>query len=376
MFSQRQNRTHKGIIMDVLVANNELKAKDFLEEIEGKNPLFICTIATTETGKIPGLSAAGANPDFTDFTPPADAELLLLGKCKSIQGVPITPDGIPTPGLITLSALSLAKIPVLVVNGGVKVKPQIPFVDLGGNSGRDIRTGNSVDNVEEVIERAKVLGEQMANTADYLVIGESIPGGTTTALGVLSALGVKAQGKVSSTLPENPHNLKAQVVEAGLIAANQKFGSLKDNPIKAVSCVGDPMMAAMAGLVIGGARQGPVLMAGGTQMTAILAVINALNPESLCNVAIGTTRWVVKDIKSDICGILRQFCEVPVLAADLDFTSSKYPGLRIYETGLVKEGVGAGGSSIAAMAKTNGAVTKDILLKEIQRNYALLMSKK
>ncbi len=62
--------------MDVFTACNEQKGKAFLEEIEGKNPLFICTIATTETGKIPGLSAAGANPDFTDFTPPADAELL------------------------------------------------------------------------------------------------------------------------------------------------------------------------------------------------------------------------------------------------------------------------------------------------------------
>src|SRR4030065_2086848 len=122
--------------LDVLIANNELKAKAFLDEIDGKNPLFICTIATTETAKIPGLSAAGQNPDFTDFTPPADAELLLLGKCKSIQGVPITPDGIPTPALITMSALHLADIPVIVVNGGVKVIPQIPYIDLGGQSGR------------------------------------------------------------------------------------------------------------------------------------------------------------------------------------------------------------------------------------------------
>src|SRR4030066_389459 len=185
--------------MDVLFANNKPKAQDFLNEIEAKNPLFIATIATTETGKIPGLSAAGANPDFTDLTPPADSELLLLGKCKSIQGVPITPDGIPTPGLITMSALHLADIPVVVVNGGVKVKPQIPFMDLGGNSGRDIRSGNSVDNVEEVIERAKLLGENLAKVSDYLVVGESIPGGTSTALGVLSALGVNAQGKVRST---------------------------------------------------------------------------------------------------------------------------------------------------------------------------------
>jgi uncharacterized protein (TIGR00303 family) len=362
--------------MDVLYANNELKAKAFLSEIEDKNPLFICTIATTETGKIPGLSAAGANPDFTDFTPPADAELLLLGKCKSIQGVPITPNGIPTPGLITTSALHLTDIPVLVVNSGVKVKPQIPFVDLGGNSGRDIRTGDAVDNVEEVVERAKIVGEQLAKSADYLVIGESVPGGTTTALGVLSALGVMAEGKVSSTLPLNPHSLKAEVVAAGLKAAKEKFGSLKNNPLKAISCVGDPMMPAMAGLVIGGARQAPVLMAGGTQMTAVLAVINALEPKALCNVAVGTTRWVTKDKSSDICGIVKQFCEVPVLAADLNFGKSKFPGLQIYETGLVKEGVGAGGASIAAMAKSGGAVSREILLKEIERNYALLMGLK
>ncbi len=213
--------------MDVIVANNELKAKAFLSEIEGKKPLFIATIATTETGKIPGLSAAGANPDFTDFTPPADAELLLLGKCKSIRGVPITPEGIPTPALITTSALHLADIPVLVVNGGVKVKPQIPYIDVNGSPGRDIRTGNSVDNVEEVIERAKIVGEQLAKVSDYLVIGESIPGGTTTALGVLTALGIDAHGKVSSTLPLNPHNLKAEVVASGLKAAGEKFGSLR-----------------------------------------------------------------------------------------------------------------------------------------------------
>ena len=362
--------------LDVLIAHNPLKAEAFLDEIDGKNPLFICTIATTETGKISGISAAGANPEFTDYTPPADAELLLLGKCKSIAGVPITPDGIPTPGLITMSAIHLADIPVLIASGGLKVKPQIPFLDFGGNPGRDIRTGNAVDNVAEVIERAKIAGQNLAKAVDYLVIGESIPGGTTTALGVLSALGVKAEGKVSSTLPENPHGLKAETVKAGLKAAGESFGSLANNPVKAISCVGDPMMAAFSGLVIGAASQVPVLMAGGTQMSAILALVNALEPDVLCNVAVGTTRWVAKDKSSDLKGIVTQFCDVPILAADLNFGSSRFPGLRTYETGLVKEGVGAGGASIAAMAKLGGAVTADLLLKEIERNYALLMGLK
>jgi uncharacterized protein (TIGR00303 family) len=275
-----------------------------------------------------------------------------------------------------MSALRLADIPVLIASGGLKVKPQIPFLDLGGSPGRDIRTGNAVDNVAEVIKRAKLAGQHLAKAVDYLVIGESIPGGTTTALGVLSALGVKAEGKVSSTLPENPHSLKAQTVKTGLAAAGESFGSLANNPAKAISCVGDPMMAAFSGLVIGAASQVPVLMAGGTQMSAVLALVNALNSDVLCNVAVGTTRWVAKDKSADLKGIVAQFCDVPILAADLNFGASRFPGLQAYETGIVKEGVGAGGASIAAMAKLGGAVTKDLLLKEIERNYALLMGLK
>jgi uncharacterized protein (TIGR00303 family) len=363
-------------VFDVLLAHNEFKAEAFIQELEGKKPLFVCTIATTETAKITGISAAGKHPEFTDYTPPADAELLLLGKCKCIAGVPVTPDGIPTPALITMSALRLADIPVLVASGGLKVKPQIPFLDLGGNPGKDIRTGNAVDNVEEVIQRATAAGENLAKTADYLVVGESIPGGTTTALGVLSAMGVNAEGKVSSSMPENPHGLKAETVSAGLAASGESFGSLAKNPVKAISCLGDPMMPAFAGLVIGAATQVPVLMAGGTQMSAVLAVVNALNADVLCNVAIGTTRWVISDRSSDLKGIVAQISDVPILAADIDFGPSRFDGLRAYEKGIVKEGVGAGGAAIAAMAKLGGAVTKDMLLKEIERNYALLMGTK
>ena len=71
------------------------------------------------------------------------------------------------------------------------------------------------------------------------------------------------------------------------------------------------------------------------------------------------------------------YAPVSGLIAEINGTlnsNAETPGLRIYETGLVKEGVGAGGASIAAMAKTGGAVNKDILLKEIERNYASLMN--
>ncbi|MEM2099255.1 MAG: TIGR00303 family protein [Candidatus Bathyarchaeia archaeon] len=361
---------------DVLLVHNELKGEAFLDEISGKKPLFVCTIATTETAKIPGISAAGKYPEFTDYTPPADVELLLLGKCKCIAGVPVTPEGIPTPALITMSAVRLADIPVLVVSGGLRVKPYVPFLDLGGLPGKDIRCGNAVENVEDVFKRAKLAGENLARAVDYLVIGESIPGGTTTALGVLLAMGIDAEGKVSSSMPANPHGLKVETVRAGLAAAGEHFGSLSDNPLRAVACVGDPMMPAFAGLVAGAAVYVPVLMAGGTQMTAVLAVVKALAEDVLCNVAIGTTRWVACDATSDIKGIVSQIADVPVLAANLDFSSSRFDGLRAYEQGIVKEGVGAGGASIAAMAKLSGAVSTEMLLLEVERSYAGLMGVK
>jgi len=363
-------------IFDVILVHNEPKAESFLERLVGKNPLFICTIGTTETAKIPGISAAGKYPELTDYTPPADVELLLLGKCKCIPGVPVTPEGIPTPALITMSALKLANIPTLVINSGLKINPHVPFLDLGGRPGRDIRTGNAVDNVEEVIWRARIAGENLSKTIDYLVVGESIPGGTTTALGVLLAMGINARGKVSSSMPGNPHELKIKTVEEGLKASKVEFGALANDPLKAISCVGDPMIPAFAGLVLGTADNVPVLMAGGTQMGAVLAVVNALNPNVLDNIAIGTTRWIIIDKTADLKEIITQIADIPILAADLDFSQSRFEGLKAYEVGVVKEGVGAGGVAIAAMAKSKGSITKDILLKEIERNYGRLVGLK
>ena len=363
-------------VYDVMLAHEENRGEAFLGRLEGKSPLFICTIGTTDTAKIPGISAAGKYPELTDYTPPADVELLLLGRCRCISGVPVTPEGIPTPALITMSALRLADIPALVASSGLKVNPYVPFLDLGGAPGRDIRTGKAVDNVKEVLETARIAGENLAKAADYLVIGESIPGGTTTALGVLLAMGVDARGKVSSSMPDNPHQIKIKTVEAGLRASGEQFGSLMNDPVKAVSCVGDPMVPAFAGLVLGAAIKVPVLMAGGTQMGAVLAVVNALNLDALDNVAIGTTRWIIADKTADLKGIITQIADIPILAADLDFSQSRLDGLKAYEKGVVKEGVGAGGAAIAAMTKSKGSITKEILLGEIERNYERLVGSK
>jgi len=361
---------------DIILYHNEKKGQLFLDNLMGKNPLFICVIGVTETAKIPGISAAGKYPELTDFTPPADAELLLLGECRCIPGVPMTPEGIPTPALITKSALKVANIPALVINSGLKINPCIPFLDVGGSPGNDIRSGHAVDNVEEILSRAKIAGEQLSKTVDYLVIGESISGGTTTALGVLLAMGIEAKGKVSSSMPSNPHELKIKIVEEGLMASKVEFGALAQDPVQAIICVGDPMIPAFAGLVLGAAERVPILMAGGTQMSAILAVINALNPDILANIAIGTTRWIINDKTADLKGLISQIADVPIFAAPLNFRHSRFGGLKAYETGIVKEGVGAGGSVIMAIMKSEGSISTAELLEEIEQTYERLMSPK
>jgi uncharacterized protein (TIGR00303 family) len=358
---------------DIILANNKTKGKSLLRRINRKNSLFLCTIGITETAKIQGISAAGENPEITDYTPPADVELLHLGKCKCIPGVPVTPDGIPTPALITMSALKLADIPILVISAGLKIKPNVPFVDLGGKPGKDIRTGRAVENAEEVLNKAKIVGENLSKTVDYLVIGESIPGGTTTTLSVLMAMGFDAEGKVSSSMPNNPHLLKIKTAKEGIKAAGIKLGDLAEDPLEAISKLGDPMQPALAGLALGAANKVPVILAGGTQMAAVLAILNGLKPKVVDNLAIGTTRWIINDLNSNLIDLVNQIADIPIFAANLNFTESELEGLKAYEKGIVKEGVGCGGATISAMLKHDGKITKEEMLNQIEINYKKLI---
>ncbi|MBW9141527.1 MAG: TIGR00303 family protein, partial [Candidatus Aramenus sp.] len=232
----------------------------FSEEIKGKKAMFLLVIATTDVSLIPGITIAGATEELTHFTPPADAEFLILGKCKVINAIPVTPSGLPTPAVISRASLSLLKINALVVDAGSKIKPKIPYVDLGGEPGRDIRKGSLKREVaERIIERGTILGEELSNDYELLIIGESIPAGTTTAMATLVGLGYDAMDKVSSASPDNPKSLKRKIVEEAL-------RDLPSDLMGRLSKLSDPMLLGVAGISLG--FKGKVLLAGGTQMVA------------------------------------------------------------------------------------------------------------
>ena len=131
---------------------------------ESDNSIFICVISHTETSEIPGITAAGANKDLIKYTPVADAEFLHYGKCNSINGVPATPDGKPTPALITKTMLDIGNIPFIVVDAGVKVKPDIPLFSFNLKSGYNILKDIEMDpkQVEKAYKYGLILGKQLS----------------------------------------------------------------------------------------------------------------------------------------------------------------------------------------------------------------------
>jgi uncharacterized protein (TIGR00303 family) len=336
-----------------------------------KNPVFVCVISYTATSEVPGLTVAGANPELVKYTSPADSEFLYYGRCKCINVVPATPDGKPTPALITRAALQLAEIPFLVVDAGAKVKPSIPYVSFGLEPGRNIVKENAMDmrSVRQAFDNGILLGRQLAGLSDLVVVGESIPGGTTTTLAVLGALGIDARFKVSSSMPENPHGLKNKLVASAMERAGVAFGDMS-SAFEAVATFGDPMMPSVAGITHGALAGGSrVMLAGGTQMTAIIAILKRLG-KPLKGLCIGTTSYVSQDSSSDLRGLVGAAApQVPVLSCDLHLGESTKPGLQAFAKGFVKEGVGAGGVSIAAMLKSKGRIAGKKLLRAIEKEY-------
>ena len=66
---------------------------------------------------------------------------------------------------------------------------------------------------------------------------------------------------------------------------------------------------------------------------------------------------------------VKSISDIPVLSINPKLEGSKFDGLRAYSEGFVKEGVGAGGSMIASILKTNMNSKKilDLVDKEYER---------
>ena len=93
--------------------------------------------AGTETARIDGISAAGADPEAMVHTPGADLEIVAYGAPVLSPVVPVSPSGCPTPALVTRAARELLGFEVLPVDAGLVRPTGAPTVTVGEEAGKD-----------------------------------------------------------------------------------------------------------------------------------------------------------------------------------------------------------------------------------------------
>jgi uncharacterized protein (TIGR00303 family) len=340
---------------------------------------MLLLLAGTATAAVPGISAAGATPESRRLTAAADAELLLLGPSQHRpHALPPLPAGV-SPALIARVVAEQLGLEPLVVDAGAAVPPAVPHLQLGLAPARCLSTGQAMPEarVQQLLALGRRWGQSLARRQQPLLLAECVPGGTSTAQAVLQGLGLEAAGLVSGSLREPAHALKAELVRCGLAAAQLP---LPASAAAVLAAVGDPMQPLAAGLVQAAALAGlPVLLAGGSQMVAVLALALELTgegdrPQLASRAAIATTAWVAAEPSSNLALLLQQLqhrwgCEPLAFAAGLRFCRCRSPQLQAFEQGFVKEGVGAGG--LAALWQLSGR-SPEALARACDQACALL----
>ncbi|AFK18302.1 nicotinate-nucleotide--dimethylbenzimidazole phosphoribosyltransferase [Haloferax mediterranei ATCC 33500] len=298
----------------------------------------ILVAGTTQTATIPGISAAGADPSLVGHTPSADAEIIEYGETVRSPVTPVSPTGCPTPAAITRAVRELTGFDVLTVDAGLVEPTATPTIDVGARPGRDIRESEPVPTAPGAFEAARRMGKALPE--DELVIGETVPGGTTTALAVLRALGETFP--VSSSLPENPTSLKEEVVAEALESSGMEPGSAAHKPELAARYLGDPVLPVVAGLTVGALEADiDVTLGGGTQLLSAAALVRHAGADG--DLSLATTSYLAEDVPE---------LEAAAEALDLDVTVTD-PGFEAhpldrYAAGEAKEGAGMGGALMLA----------------------------
>ena len=122
----------------ILLVHAPERGRRLLDRLAGLRPLFVCTVAHTETAEIDGLSGAGATAELRRLTAAADVEALFHGRPLCMAGVPSNPGGAPGPVIITLAGLRLTGVEVVAIDAGLRVKPDAPITTVADRWGASI----------------------------------------------------------------------------------------------------------------------------------------------------------------------------------------------------------------------------------------------
>ncbi|WAC05635.1 MAG: TIGR00303 family protein [Methanoregula sp.] len=305
--------------------------------LQFKKPVFCSILGNTRLSTVPGISGAGPTPEKTLFTPALDAELIVHGSITSMPAKPNTPTGCPTPATITRAMMELTGISPLFINAGLAHNPTVPCLDVYGGVGADPREQDAIPCAEALYQCGIWIGKFLSGLGDLLVLGECVPGGTTTALCVLRALGYSAS--VSSSFVKNPLSKKEEV--SRIVIDRIRSAGITD-PLNIIRATGDPMMPVACG--IARSYSGNLILAGGTQMLSVAGLVRAMGGRVPL---IATTSFVRDDPSANVIQLSEEI-GVKMVYVDPGFEDLGHSGLARYCIGEVKEGMGAGGAMLLA----------------------------
>jgi len=345
-------------------------SNNFLNELENKQTEFVLVGSYTQTAEIKGITEAGL-PGFIDYTPALDMELLYYGYPKSMPDIAKMPDGPPSPVLIASAVKSLCNLPTHFVDVGLKIPSKAPVTKINSTYSNAINENANI-HAKELFEEGKRYAKEIAHTNEVFIIGEVVPAGTTTAYAVTKAIGYECDGWfASSSADSNVGSLKREIVDEAI----EKYISKDSNIFEILSSVGDTMQPFVAGLATVLSENKKIVLGGGTQMAAILAILKELEDFgekiNFQNIALITTKWITHDINSNIATLLCSIdATINAFYADFDFSDSDIKNLGLYDKGYVKEGIAAGANIVYAYI--NGVPQKEITKKveEIYSSFA------
>jgi len=327
---------------------------------------FMLALSHTQTANIKEITQAGI-PGLMHLTPTLDAEFLKLGRLKSLKKLPKTQSGIPTPALISRAVHLLSPFGhIEALDLGLPVLPKLKERQLhrfGIPPSCSIAEGAGID-AKAVFEKGYAFGQHYTLKDDYLILAESVPSGTTTATATALALGYDANACFSSSFKEVPDDIRQKTITQAL-----EHAADKSDLFEILGTVSDNMLIFNAGFILGVNGRFPIVLAGGTQMAAVLLVANRIidymgTKFDAKNLFLSTTKWVAEDQHSDIKALLQMpDFSIDACYTDFDFSLAHHPALKLYDEGEAKEGVGAGGALIYGML--NG-VSKEEITRQVE----------
>ncbi|MCX6075363.1 MAG: TIGR00303 family protein [Campylobacterales bacterium] len=325
---------------------------------------FLLAACVTRTCEIEGITQAGI-PGMIPLTPTLDAEFIINEKVFSLGELAETPNGVPTPAVITRAVHNLVPFTrIEILNLGLDVTPKsVTCHDFEIAPSGSISEGAGID-VRDVFSKGMAYGKSYELKGNYLILAESTPSGTTTAMATALALGYDCRDDFSSSFKDVPKSIKDETVTKALSLLNSDMSN-----IEKLSIVSDNMLIFCAGFLLEASRRFHVVLAGGTQMAACLLVADKLREDVFMrvkdkNITLATTEWVTKDKNSDIAHILSQLSFTPhAVYTTFSFKNATIPILKKYDEGEAKEGVGAGAALGYAVANN---ITQDNILEKIE----------